>query len=362
MATFYGRGKSWQARVRVTGYPALSRTFSKKADAQRWASEVEAEIHAGAFLDMRLAEQTPLRDLFTRYRLEVCPTRRGGQVEAYRLAAWERQHPLADMAVAKITPALIARWRDTRLEGGKQDNPVKPDTVIRELTLFQQELQKARKEWGIHLHQNPASAMLVDRPRTDNPDGRERRLLPGEEDGLLAGAVRGGPRGTRVYWLRPLIILAIETAARSGELLKLNWEHVDLQARIVTIIGTTTKTWSKRTIPLSRRAVQAFEALKPQRDGPVVRISHNARKLAWKRCLSRARRSYEHACNDKGQEVDPRIFNDLTFHDLRHEATSRLFEKGFSLMEVMSITGHKDPKMLKRYTHVETAALVERLD
>lgn len=71
----------------------------------------------------------------------------------------------------------------------------------------------------------------------------------------------------------------------------------------------------------------------------------------FQEAVKRARKSYEKECAEKGVKPDPGYLADLTFHDLRHEATSRFFEGGrFSVMEVAAITGHKTLQMLKRYT------------
>ena len=82
---------------------------------------------------------------------------------------------------------------------------------------------------------------------------------------------------------------------------------------------------------------------------------------AFQRALSRSRSAYEKECEKNGVKPDPDIFIDLTFHDLRHEATSRFFEKGFNVMEVAAITGHKTLQMLKRYTHLKAEELAQRM-
>jgi len=82
---------------------------------------------------------------------------------------------------------------------------------------------------------------------------------------------------------------------------------------------------------------------------------------AFIRALTRARTTYEKECEEKGTEPDPGFLVDLTFHDLRHEATSRLFEKGLNPMQVAVITGHKTLQMLKRYFHLKAEDLAEML-
>jgi integrase len=77
--------------------------------------------------------------------------------------------------------------------------------------------------------------------------------------------------------------------------------------------------------------------------------------------LFRARNDYENECKTKKIEPDPRFLVGITFHDLRHEATSRFFEKGLNPMQVAAITGHKTLQMLKRYTHLKAEDLAELL-
>jgi integrase len=178
---------------------------------------------------------------------------------------------------------------------------------------------------------------LVRRPAV--PRGRTRRLQNDEEQRLLDASDRG-----RTPLLRPLIILAIETAMRRGELLDLRWEHVDLKLRVAHL--PLTKNGDSRDIPLSRRAFQTLEQLRADgvKHERVFPMTGNSVRLAFEHLRVRAGMS------------------DFRFHDLRHEAISRLFETGLNIAEVASISGHREFKMLLRYTHLRAADLVARLD
>ncbi|NKC11566.1 MAG: tyrosine-type recombinase/integrase [Gammaproteobacteria bacterium] len=165
-------------------------------------------------------------------------------------------------------------------------------------------------------------------PQSDNPsspEGRDRRLQPGEEERLLS-ALKHTPV------VQAFVIAAVETAMRRGELamvLSRNWER---QRRLLKVPGT--KTGIGRLVPLSSRAVRAFEGLAPQPDGFISGIRADSVTQAFNRARQRAR------------------FHDLRLHDLRHEAISRFFERRFNIMEVSAISGHRDLSMLKRYTHL----------
>lgn len=145
--------------------------------------------------------------------------------------------------------------------------------------------------------------------------------------------------------LDPMVVLAVETAMRLGELLNLTWGHLDLTARVATL--PETKNGESRRVPLSTRAVEVLRG--------IPRHLSDAR-VFWR--WSRAD-SFENAWR---RAVGKAGIADLRFHDLRHEATSRLFERGFNMMEVAAITGHKTLQMLKRYTHhLRAETLVARL-
>jgi integrase len=169
------------------------------------------------------------------------------------------------------------------------------------------------------------------------PPGRNRRLAEGEEERLLDQASK-----SRNPWLRPMIMLAIETAMRQGELLSLTWSDVHFRSK--TIHLDMTKNGSSRTVPLSGRAMEVLMALPQDIRGRVFPTTQMA-----------IIKSFTHACEAAG-------IDGLRFHDLRHEATSRFFERtDLWDMEIMSITGHKSPQMLARYAHLRGRNLVERL-
>jgi integrase len=236
--------------------------------------------------------------------------------------------PIAHRTLAKLTSSDVATYRDERLK------TVAPATVVRELNTISHAIEIASREWGLWVPRNPVK--LVRRPPV--PRGRTRRLKEGEEQRLLEACDRG-----RTVLLKPLIVLAIETGMRRGELLDLRWEHVDLKLRVAHL--PVTKNGNPRDIPLSRRAVTILEKLrlggtKHQRVFP---MTGNAVRLAFEHLRVRAGMS------------------DFHFHDLRHEAISRLFELGLNIAEVSAISGHRELKMLARYTHLRAADLVARL-
>ena len=141
----------------------------------------------------------------------------------------------------------------------------------------------------------------------------------------------------------PVVLFAIEKGMRRGEILSLTWENVHLVKRYVLLPDA--KNGDSRDGPLSPQALELLGSLPRniRSDQKVFPLHYEALKSAWRRACSRAG------------------IIDLRFHDLRHEATSRFFEKGLNVMEVAAITGHKDLRMLQRYTHLRAEDLALKL-
>ena len=332
MATFRKRGPyQWQAQVRQKAQPLQTRTFETRARAEQWARAIEVEMDQGAFISRAEAETTLLSELLKRYLMEITPLKKGAAPETARILALLR-HPIVQKVVAGIRGVDIARYRDERLK------KVRPGTVKRDLVILSHLFEVARKEWGIHVHnpvrdiQMPTNAKTRDRRLNASENGHDS-----EETRLLAAC-----REARNPCLLPIVRLALETAMRQGELVSLRWEHIDLNRR--TAYLPDTKNGESRTVPLSTTAVEILRSLPRSIHSRVFPgLTTEAVKRAYARAVRRA------------------SIKDLRFHDLRHEATSRLFEKGLNIMEVASITGHKDLRMLRRYTHLKAENLARKL-
>lgn len=324
MATYTKRGAyQWQAKVRRKGYPEVSKTFDTKAEAVKWSRVVESEMDRGVYISRTEAETTTLKEALRRYLNEITPSKKGAKQEGLRINAWMR-HPLAKRNLATIRGADLAAYRDERQEDG-----MSPTTIRNELIIIGHLFNIAKKEWGMESLINPVQNIRM--PKM--PSGRDRRLEEGEEESLL---------GAADYPLKQMIVLALETGMRMGEMLTMRWENVDLVKGVIEL--SDTKNGEKRFVPLSTRAKETLKDAPRNIHGGVFpglsnsAISHRFRKLC------------------KELEIE-----NLRFHDLRHEATSRLFEKNLDSMEVASITGHKTLHMLKRYTHLKAEDLAKKL-
>ncbi|MHB2021531.1 MAG: site-specific integrase [Candidatus Xenobia bacterium] len=328
MATIRKRGDlQWEARIRRRGHPVQCKTFETKTRAETWARQIETEMDGGSFVSRVEAESTTLAEALDRYVTEVTSRKKHVAKEAPRVRALQSRRIALKTLAAVRGKDVAAFIREREAEG------VGANTIRLDLAVLSHLYNIARSAWGMESLHNPVELVRTQRPKL--PRGRERRLQDDEEARLLKAARAYGGA------MEALIGFAIATALRRGELVAMRWEHVDRKARILVV--PETKNGTPRRVPLSSAALQLLEALPRRIDGRVWGMRPDSISQAFERI--------RHAGGIEG----------LTFHDLRHEATSRLFEKGLNPMEVAAITGHKTLQMLKRYTHLRAEDLVHRL-
>jgi integrase len=316
----------WQVKIRRKGFPPVSKTFVRRADAERYARQAEADMDKGVFVSLDEAHAVTLHDLIERFRREVAPKYRGRHVSSILSMLDAR---LGRLSPAALTATRVAAYRDARLADG-----LSGDSVRKELNMLSKLLKTAMREWGIALPANPVA--VVSKPPPSK--ARDRRLEGDEEARLLASLDQ-----CRNRYMRPLAQFAIETAMRQGEILKLRWRDVDFKRRVAMLCDT--KNGEDRAVPLSSRAVQILQSLpRDLHDERVFPVSQSLVVQAWGHAVKRA-----------GIE-------NLRFHDLRHEALSRLAERGnLSVLELAAVSGHKTLQMLKRYTHLRAEDLARKL-
>lgn len=347
MATITKRNDSqWQAKVRRKGHPTQSKTFESKAKAEVWARSIESEMDHGIFVSRAEAERTLLSEALKRYETEVSRHKKGHAEEKCRIAKW-RRHKLAVCSLAALRPTDFATYRDERLAEGAA-----AATVRLELALISHLFTIANKEWGIPAP-NPIANIRL--PKVQN--ARERRLIGDEERYLMQALI--SPAGTRSnQWVRPIIVIALETAMRMSEILCLRWEYIDLESQVAHLPDT--KNGTSRDVPLSKKAVETLRTLTRSKDGRAIQTTQSALKQSWQRAVERARKAYVSECEKGEIVINEKLLTDLHFHDLRHEATSRLAEK-LALHELMKVTGHKDTRMLARYYHPRAEDLARKI-
>jgi integrase len=326
MATIRKKRNKWQVLVRRKGIRPVSRTFLSRKDAEAWARHMEVQIdRADLPADPRLLERHTFGELVVRYLETVSPRKRGYENEKIVLGAFLR-HPICRKRMSDIGVEDFARYRDERLR------TINPKTLKRQLSPVQNLFEVARREWALPIKENPVQHLSLQATECR----RERRLLADELHQLIEAA-----RHTRNRLILPIILFSIETGMRRGEILAMRWDHLQESHRALLV--PISKNGQSRVIPLSRPALELLSDL-PRTSERVFPITSTAFRLAWERLRARAG------------------LRDLNFHDLRHEAISRLFEKGLTAPEAALVSGHRDLRMLFRYTHSQRQVILGKLD
>ena len=326
MATFRKRGNlQWEARIRRKGWPVTCKTFETKADAEAWARQIEGEMDRGVFVSRVEAENTTLKDALTRYEHEYLHRLAQTSREKYRVAFLKKRN-LASRFLSSIRGKDIADFiREREAEG------VGANTIRLDLALISRLFGVAATDWGMESLDNPVRK--VNRPKA--PGGRTRRLEDDEEARLLEACPQPFHRVVR---------FALETAMRRDEIARLTWNYVDFDRKSAHL--PKTKNGEARTVPLSPAALAILREILAEdgNNGWVFSMSADAITQAMERARNLAG------------------ITNLTFHDLRHEAISRLFENtDLDVMEIKTISGHRSMQMLARYSHLRAHKLADRL-
>lgn len=332
---------TYKALVRMKGWPTTSKTFRLKRDAVDWARRTEDEMVRGVYISRSWSERMTAQEALQRYLAEVTPTKKPTTQRSENITAGHLTAFLGKYSMAALSSELVASYRDHRLATGKSNN-----TVRIELAMLSNLFTVAIREWGLGLSHNPVSAIRKPSPGK----GRDRRLNTDEERRLLSAVEQHS--NPMLSWV---VQIAIETGMRQSEILNLRVPDVDLRSRVVRL--SDTKNDSARTVPLTASATATLtkaiaNPLRPQ--GTDLVFFGEAGKDG-------VRRPYQFAKIWSDIKADLGIV-DLHFHDLRHEAVSRLVEGGLSDQEVAAISGHKSMQMLRRYTHLRAEDLVAKLD
>jgi len=329
-----------RVRVRLKGFPVETATFSRLTDAKRWASKIETDIREGRHFKTTEAKRHTLAELIDRYLRDTLPKKSDAmQRDQWRHLTWWK-NKLGDRLLSDVTSSLLAEYRDQLLKGeGKSRSPA---TVVRYMAALSHAFTIAVKEWE-WLDDNPLRK--VSKPK--EPRGRVRFLSDEERELLLVTC----KQSTTAY-LYPLVVLALSTGARRGELLNLTWGDIDFKRKVAILHQT--KNEERRALPLTGHALDCVNKLAEirridtnllfpdEKGGKPVEI-----RPAWERVLK-----------ETGIE-------DFKFHDLRHSAASYLAMNGASLAEIAEVLGHKTLQMVKRYSHLSeqhTASVVSKMN
>lgn len=329
----YKRGEcSYQVKMMIGGHTIVE-TFDTLPEARAFRdSKKAASVLDPDFkrvLESRIkkteAASSSLGWLLDRYEAEVTPAKKSAVSEKYRIGKL-RRYRIASRSIYTITADDVSEFLgDLKADGVAGPGQRKYCALLSHI------FNTATKRWRLKVS-NPIATMEL--PAAGK--ARDRRLKKGEAETLLAVLEKENT------YAAAYARLAIETAMRRGELLGLLWDDVNLKSKVAELRDT--KNGDARRVPLSSVAIKVLRALPKPHTGHVLPIHPSTLRGAW----------------DRAKEKTG--IKDLRIHDLRHEATSRLFEKGvFDSMEVATITGHKTLQMLKRYTHLRAENLAKKL-
>lgn len=346
MATIRRRLRSdgsavYHAQVRLKGHRPETATFTRKTDARAWVQDTESAIRHGRHFKTSESKRHTVSEMIDRYIREEIPRKRDGATQARQLEWWKRQ--IGDWLLADVTPKLIREYRE-KLAGGQTVRGTirSPSTVNRRLAALSHVFTVAAKEFG-WVEDNP----LRNVKKKQEPDGRVRFLTEDERDRLLT-ACRESPCPD----LYPIVLFALSTGARKGEVMNLRWPDVDCNRGLA--IFPKTKNNERRSVSLTGRLLKVMrERAKVRRlDSDLVFPRPDGKKPVDIR-------------NHWASAIKAAEIEDFRFHDLRHTAASYLAMNGATLPEIAAVLGHKTLEMVKRYAHLSDGhvrGVIERMN
>ena len=341
----------WQGVIRKKGFPHQYKSFKSKRDCEVWATDTESKMNRGIFSDMSIAEGLTLAEGLKKYLKEITPHKKGKYQETNRINRLISNTKISDKTFATFKSFDCAKYRDEMSDLG-----LSASTINKELSVISHLFEVALKDWGVSCI-NPVKQIA--KPKVEN--SRNRRLSALEEQ-YLVQALADNSAGTRSNKVViDIVLFSIETGMRKSEPFKLTWQDVDLKKQVAYLHDT--KNGKPRGVPLSSQAVKILkgdddDTIVKIRRGKVFNTTYSALTQSFRRAVVRAISLYE-----KDTTPDMRIegfLDDFTYHDLRHEATTRLADK-LQMHELMKVTGHSDARMLARYYHPKPEDLAKKL-
>lgn len=322
----------FRARVRIKGFPPKSATFSKKSDAHKWALATENELRERKHFRYIGEDKFTVAQIIDRYLKDVLPFKdkleRSKSTEFHQLQWWKQQ--LGDFKLNELRRSIIAEARDKlRQSKNRYGRLYAPATVNKYISAISNVMNIAAHEWEI-MRENP----IVGVGKLKEPRGRDRFLSKEEIIRLISVCKIDVNR-----LILPIVLIALHTGARRGEILGLKWPDIDFERHIALLHNT--KNGEKRKLPLYGSAYNELVKLRKRtrsKSGYVFSLPKSNKPIGIKETWNRVRRN---AC-----------LEDFRFHDLRHTAASYLAMNGASLVEIAEILGHKTLNMVKRYSHI----------
>jgi len=337
MASIQKRGSSYRARITRQGKSTLCATFYSRLEALQWAKDIEAKLHLGIFEEItpKVARNITFRQAAQHYMDTHSIHKKIVRCETSRLKILIKRW--GDLPIEQINKAAILKLRDDLLSLGRSG-----ETINHYFNTLSKLFQMLVGDWDFNIA-NPIKGIK----RMPPSPGRTKRVTAEVEQMLFESC-----DALSLSLLPSILTFAIETGMRRGEMMMMSWDDIDLANRKAYL--HTTKNGEPRQVPLTKRAIATLEALERESSGKVFPMSYECLRSQFDRIKEDAKSKWF------GNGKNP--FEDLRFHDLRHEALSRLSDVGLNVIELSHISGHKTLGMLKRYTHPSHEAIFAKLD
>lgn len=338
---------SYRVKVRLKGCSTQTATFERLTDAKKWAQSTESAIRENRHFKTAEAKRHTVADLIDRYIKDVMPTKPKSARDQLRQLEWWKDG-IGRYTLADVTPSLIVEYRDKLASGLTKKGTIRnPATVVRYMAALSIAFSTAVKEWG---WMDDSPMRKVTKPTESR--GRVRFLSDDERPRLLKACQESSNP-----YLYPVVVLALSTGMRQGEIMGLTWDVVDL-IRGRAILHET-KNGERRAVAITGHALEVLKKL-----SKVRKIDSNFLFPSKENTPQKPQKPMDlrSPWNTAIKNADIQNFH---FHDLRHSAASYLAMNGASLAEIAEVLGHKTLQMVKRYAHLSeghTARVVESMN
>lgn len=339
MASILKIGDKWRAQIRRKGHEPVVRTFDKKTHAESWARKTEEEMRAGLFDDERRLADITIADLIDRYTLEIGAKKKFGRSKEGAIDMLKRN--IKVKSLADLTSTAVIAYATRRSEQGAGGV-----TIGIELTYLAQILRIARTMFKMPFKATPvedARPSLKFMSLVAKSQERDRR--PTEDEIKRLCEYFAAKKRQRIP-MPDIIQFAIATTMRAGEITSLRVADLNETDRTILIRDRKhpqEKIGNNQTVPLLGEAFDIAKRQPKSLDGRIFPYNEASFSSIFPRACAELK------------------IVDLRFHDLRHEGISRLFEQGYRIEQVALVSGHRDWKMLRRYTQVRARDLHRNL-
>lgn len=342
---------SYQVRIRKSGFPTITETFTRLEDAKAWKSASETKLNSGdAVLSAKAKRYTidqAIADYLAYGDVESAPKR-------YMLE--KLAETFQGLAVKNLTPEILKKWKDKQLNtkilvpskkkkdhylyDGDRERKYSPATVRKQYYAL-----KTCLDWHSTFRKYPfQSPFLIIKAPSDNTP-RDRRLEGDEEQRMIAACDKLY-NNQEVF--KRVILFALETAMRRGEIFKLAWSDINFESRTIRIKAENSKTDTERVVPITS---PCLKILNEQLETKKV----NEKLVFWQLNTATFNHRFKGILRNAGVK-------NFSFHCLRHEAITRFFERSnLNDVEIALMVGHSDLRTLKIYTHSRPTSLIDRL-